>query len=228
MNRLTICTAALLLAASLVSCGRSNRDPEEYVVAENFTVYESTAAQQTATAALTETITAPTEETRLSYALNGTNVELSINDRKVKTLEYYYTPDEKHIIVDDFNFDGFKDIYIPYENAESGCGDYYCYDSVKKDFYEDKALAEIGMEMTVTGDNQLTQTYDNGYITRAVDYQWQDGRLVAVQKTESYTTGDNVLHKDFYKYDKDGSAYLVESKEENAPETTAAAETLPQ
>ena len=151
MNKLTVCTALLLTAAVLGSCGKKDRDPEEYVIAENFTVYESTAPQETATIALTETLTAPTEEVRLSYALNGTSVELSINDRKIKTLDYYYTPDEKHIIVADFNFDGFKDIYIPYENAESGCGYYYCYDEKSNDFYEDKPLNEVGMEMETTG-----------------------------------------------------------------------------
>lgn len=228
MNKLTVCMALLLTAAVLGSCGKKDRDPEEYVIAENFTVYESTAPQETATIALTETLTAPTEEVRLSYALNGTSVELSINDRKIKTLDYYYTPDEKHIIVADFNFDGFKDIYIPYENAESGCGYYYCYDEKSNDFYEDKPLNEVGMEMTVSGENQLTQTYDNGYITKYVDYQWQGGKLVAVQKTETYTTADNKLHKDIYKYDQNGSAYLVESSEETAPVTESADENVPQ
>lgn len=228
MNRLTICTAALLIAASLVSCGKGDRDPDEYVVAENFTIYESTAAVETSIVSGTEAITAPTEEVRFSYAINGTNVELSINDRKVKTLEYYYTPDEKHIIVADFNFDGYKDIYIPYENSDSGCGYYYCYNADKKDFDEDKELNEIGMEMTVTGENTLTQTTDNGYITRSIDYQWEGSRLNAVQKTETYTTADNILHTDTYKYDKNGSAYLVESAEENAPETTPPEENDPQ
>ena len=84
------------------------------------------------------------------------------------------------------------------------------------------------MEMTVSGENQLTQTYDNGYITKYVDYQWQGGKLVAVQKTETYTTADNKLHKDIYKYDQNGSAYLVESSEETVPVTESADENIPQ
>ena len=54
---------------------------------------------ETATQTITEAFTAPEEEKRFSYSLNGTNVELRINDRIVKTLEYYYVPDEKYIRV---------------------------------------------------------------------------------------------------------------------------------
>ena len=90
---------AVLLSAALFSCGNKNDDPAAYVRTENFTIYTSTSMPETATQTITEAFTAPEEEKRFSYSLNGTNVELRINDRIVKTLEYYYVPDEKYIRV---------------------------------------------------------------------------------------------------------------------------------
>lgn len=203
---------AVLLAVSLVSCGKGSKDPEEYVRVENFTVYTSTAAPQTATQSITEAFTAPTEPMKFSYALNGTSVELLIDGVLVKRLDYYYTPDEKSIIVADFNFDGYDDIFIPYENFYSGYGYYYCYDPDKNDFKNNDELEKINRIMTVTAENTLTENRNDGYTDTYIDYQWFDGKLKAVKRTDTYKAySDGKIHTDIYNYDAKGAEYFVDT-----------------
>lgn len=204
--------SAVLLTASLFSCGKKSKNPEEYVRTENFTVYTSTAAPQTVTQSLTEAFTVPTEATKFSYALNGTSVELHIDGVLVKRLDYYYTPDEKSIIVADFNFDGYDDIFIPYENFYSGYGYYYCYDPNKNDFVDNDELDNINRAMTVTGENTLTENRNDGYTDTYIDYQWVGGKLKAVKRTDTYKAySDGKIHTDIYNYDAKGNEILVDT-----------------
>lgn len=203
---------AAVLAVALVSCGNKNKNPEDYVRTENFTVYTSTALPEIATQSITEVFTVPTEETRFTYALNGTTVELRINDVLVKSLEYYYVPDEKYITVADFDFDGYNDIFIPYEYSYSGYGYYYCYIREKNDFALNDELMEINRQMKVTADNTLIEEQDDGYIDRFIEYQWDNNKLKKIRKTETYISyNDGMEHTDIYKYDSKGEEYLEDT-----------------
>ncbi|MBR6070509.1 MAG: hypothetical protein IKP78_07980 [Ruminococcus sp.] len=214
---------AVLLSAALFSCGSRNDDPEAHIRTENFTVYTTSPVPQTATQAFTEEFTAPTEETRFTYALNGTDVELRINDRLVKTLSYYYTPDEKFISVADFDFDGYNDIFIPYENSFSGYGYYYCYLPEKKDFVLNDELMEVNRLMKIGPENTLIEEQDDGYIDRFITYQWDGNKLKKIRKTETYKSyNDNLLHTDIYSIDSKGNETLEDTI---IQEETTAAET---
>ncbi len=216
---------AVLLSAVLSGCGSKNDDPASHITTENFKVYSSTSLPEAATQSMTEAFTAPTEETRFTYALNGTTVELRINDRLVKTLEYYYTPDEKYISVADFDFDGHDDIFIPYENSYSGYGYYYCYLPEKNDFALNDALMDVNRLMRVTVNNTLVEEQDDGYIDRFIEYKWEGNKLVKIRKTETYKSfNDDKMHTDIYKYDSKGVEYLDDTiiKEDPSEETTAA------
>ena len=219
--------AAALASASLLlfSCGNRNRDPEEYVRTENFTVYETTAIAEDSTRAFNPEQDNTSKDVRFSYALNGNTVELIINDREVSSLDFYYTPDEKYISVDDFNFDGYNDIFIPNENAELGYGSYYCYIPENKDFKENDELNEIGRIMKKTADNTLIDNQNDGYTDRYIEYQWSGGKLKAFRKTEIYTDySDGKVHTDVYMFNAKGMEYLAESSVADAPteETTEA------
>lgn len=200
---------AVMLSTTFFSCGTRNDDPEAHIRTENFTVYTSSPTPQTATQSFTESFTTPTEEKKFSYALNGTTVELRINDRLVKTLSYYYTPDEKYISVADFDFDGFNDIFIPYENCYSGYGYYYCYLPEKNDFALNDELMEINRIMKIGPENTLVEEQDDGYIDRFIVYQWDSNKLKKVRKSETYKSfNDEKIHTDIYKYDSKGAEYL--------------------
>ena len=217
---------AVIMCASLFSCGKDNDDPEAHIRTENFTVYTTSPVPQTATQAFTEEFTAPTEEKRFSYALNGTTVELRINDRLVKTLEYYYTPDEKYISVADFDFDGYQDIFIPYENSYSGYGYYYCYLPEKNDFVQNDELMEVNRLMKVGPDNTLVEEQDDGYIDRFIVYQWDGNKLRKIRKTETYISyNDEKKHTDIYIYDSKGNESLDDTIiEEETTEVTEVAQ----
>ena len=223
--RKQLLVTAVLLSSAFFSCGKKNDDPAAHVRTENFTVYTSTAMPETATQTITEAFTAPEEEKRFSYSLNGTNVELRINDRIVKTLEYYYVPDEKYISVADFDFDGYNDIFIPYENSYSGYGYYYCYLPEKNDFVLSDELMEVNMLMKVGADNTLVLEAHDGYIDRYIIYKWEGNKLVKIKKTETYTSvNDGKIHTDIFKYDSKGNEYLDDTiiKEDTTENTTAA------
>ncbi|MBP3380626.1 MAG: hypothetical protein J6K77_07180 [Ruminococcus sp.] len=200
--------AVTIAAILLVGCGKE-KTPDEYVRAENFTIHTTEVYSETYMSGVQEETTATAPMT-LSYSLNGTSVELYIDGVMCQVIPFYYTPDSTGIAVADFNFDGYSDIYIPYESPPD-FGYYYCYDPEKKTFEENNALAEIGM-MSVTGEGVLTRTTDDGYVKRSVDYQWNGSWLKPVKKTEVYENSeDNKIHTDVYVYDADGVEYLSES-----------------
>lgn len=211
MKRLVI--AALAASFAFVSCEYKNKDPEEYIVSENLIVHTSvTDSEQTYVTTPFYTTAVTVTDNKLSYALNGTSVELTIGDKIVKTLEYYYTPDMSKIAVADYNFDGFDDIYIPYESP-TDYGYYYCYDPKKNTFEENTELAAVGRFMTISGDMTLTEHQDDGYIDRTTEYKWTDGKLSPVMKTEVYKSNvDNLTHTDIYRYDSNGVEYLDEAR----------------
>ncbi|MBR5165072.1 MAG: hypothetical protein IKW87_05900 [Ruminococcus sp.] len=203
---------AVLLSAVLFSCGRDKDDPEAHIRTENFTVYTTSPVPQTATQAFTESFTAPTEEKKFSYALNGSTVELRINDRLVKSLDYYYTPDEKYISVADFDFDGYLDIFIPYELAYTGYGYYYCYLPEKNDFALNDELMEVNRLMKIGPDNTLVEEQDDGYIDRFTFYQWDGNKLKKIRKTETYISyNDQKKHTDIYTCDSKGNETLEDT-----------------
>ena len=211
MKRLVI--AALATSFALVSCENKKKDPEEYIVSENLIVYTTVADPEQVSVTTPFYTTAIIEtDNKLSYALNGTSVELTIGDKIVKTLEYYYTPDMSKIAVADYNFDGFDDIYIPYEYP-TDYGYYYCYDPKKNTFEENSELAAVGRFMTVSGDMTLTEHHDDGYIDRTTEYKWTAGKLAPVMRTEVYKSSvDNLTHTDIYRYDSNGVEYLDEAR----------------
>ena len=216
---------AVLLSAVLFSCGRDKDDPEAHIRTENFTVYTTSPVPQTATQAFTESFTAPTEEKKFSYALNGSTVELRINDRLVKSLDYYYPPDEKYISVADFDFDGYLDIFIPYELSYTGYGYYYCYLPEKNDFALNDELMEVNRLMKIGPDNTLVEEQDDGYIDRFTFYQWDGNKLKKIRKTETYISyNDQKKHTDIYTYDSKGNETLEDTiiEEDTTTATDAA------
>lgn len=212
MKRLII--PAVLAVSVLASCSSKDKSPEDYITSDNLVLHSSTDIEDNQTSTTPFEITTAADDTapRFSYALNGTTVELSYGDTIVKTLEYYYTPDAASIAVADYNFDGYDDIYIPYEYP-TNCGYYYCFDPTKNTFTENKELNSIGRSMTVSGENQLAEQNDDGYIDRTIEYEWSNGKLKPVRKIEVYTSVvDNLTHTDIYKYDSSGAEYLDEAR----------------
>ncbi len=198
----------LAVCFMLSSCGK-NKNPEDYVTAENFIVHTSTTLPDSAKTFLYTNTQSP-EKKNLTYALDGTNIALLINDEPVKSIENYYIPDTSAIIVADFNADGYDDIFIPFSDP-TYYGTYYCYNYAKNDFYEDNQLNDIGKIMSVSDNGTLLLDQSDNSTERTIEYQWFGNDLKAIQKTEIYKDENKISHKDVYKYDENGIEYLFES-----------------
>ncbi len=208
MKKYLLTLPSLMFFFMLSGCNK-NKNPEDYVTAENFVVHTSTTLPDSAKIFLDSNTESP-EKKRLTYALDGTTVELLINNEHVQSIENYYVPDISAIVVADFNSDGYDDIFIPFsEPTDYGC--YYCYNFAQNDFYQDNQLNDIGKIMTVSDNGTLILDQSDNSTERTIEYAWSGNDLKTVQKTEIYKDENKISHKDVYKYDENGMEYLVES-----------------
>lgn len=207
MKRYIISAAAVIFAAiSAVSCN-SKKNTADYVTDENFTVYTDTTYPQISADNL-DKANEVSKLGKLRYALNGPKVELYHGDTLVKVLEFYYTPSPDNFSVTDFNFDGYEDIFVPFESP-ADYGTYYCYNPEKRDFEENKVLNNIGRIMKVTDEGTLKEDKSYDYTECYVEYQWIDGNLKPVKKTETFKTAEGEVVTNVYGYDPTGKEFLA-------------------
>lgn len=207
MKRYIISAAAVIFAAlSAVSCN-SKKNTADYVTDENFTVYTDTTYPQISADNL-DKANEVSKLGKLRYALNGPKVELYHGDTLVKVLEFYYTPSPENFSVADFNFDGYEDIFVPFESP-ADYGTYYCYNPEKRDFEENAVLNNIGRIMKVTDEGTLQEDKSDDYTECYVDYQWIDGNLKPVKKTETFKTAEGEVVTNVYGYDPTGKEFLA-------------------
>lgn len=207
MKRFIILLASTLTALSAVSCN-SQKNTADYVTDENFKIYTNTTYPQYTPDDL-EAMNNENKPRKLTYALNGAKVELLLDNVLIKVLEFYYKPTPENISVSDFNFDGYEDIFIPYESPPH-YGTYYCYVPEKDSFSEDKELNSIGRMMKVTDENTLAEDMSDDLTERIVEYQWIDGKLKRIRKTETLKTTDNgEVVQNIYGYDEFGNEFLA-------------------
>lgn len=198
---------------TLCSCGEKSKNLEDYVVAENFVIYPEYTLPQSSIEPETTT-TAAIEPKIISYNLKNTDVELLVDGKIVSTLKHEYIPDVNNIVVGDFNYDGYDDIFIPYENSSSYniYGDYYCYIPLENNFTKNSELAKIGKILTIAGDGILSEKQYDEYTEVLMEYKWTDGKLKSFRKTETYTSSEDwQQHTNVYSYTEDGSEYLETS-----------------
>lgn len=206
MKKYVISAMTFILALSAVSCN-SKKNTADYVTDENFTVFTDTTYPQIPA----DNVDKANESEKLGklrYALNGSKVELYHGDTLVKILEFYYTPSPENFSVADFNFDGFEDIFVPFE-APADYGTYYCYNPEKKNFEENAVLNNIGRIMKVVDEGTLQENKSDDFTERYVDYQWSDGKLKPVKKTETFKNADGEVITNVYGYDPTGKEFLA-------------------
>lgn len=206
---LIILSAVVLL---LTSCGSSEKNMAEYVIAENFTIYEATSLPASRIiSADAQTETTKIEEKNISYSLNDTSLDFIVDGITVKTIDFTYIPDSEKITVADFNCDGYDDIFIPYENS-TVYGEYYCYIPIENSFTKNSELAKIGRRLEISGENTLCEKQYDEYKDIKIEYKWTDGKLKPFRKTELYTSvEDYQQHTNVYSYTENGEEYLESS-----------------
>ena len=211
--RTKLLLTTVFVTAAACSCSSNNKSPEEYVNSDALIVYESTEIPEANKTPLT-VVTAAPEQKRMTYAFNGTNVEIMLGDEEIGEIATGYPadnpPQSSDIILGDFNFDGCGDIFIYNEGHEGEAGTYYCFDSKDRQFVSNEQLNNIGKLLSHGEDDTLIDNYEADGRKIALYYQWDKGELKTVKRTETYTDiTDNMEHTDTYEFDKNGEAVLV-------------------
>ncbi len=208
MKSFFIFTAAVvLIMTSAFSCD-TKKNTADYVIAENFKVYTDTTYPEIPI----NDIDAENQEKskkKLAYALNGSHVELLLDNVPVRILDFYYTPSAENIAVADYNGDGYEDIFIPYESPPD-YGTYYCYDKEKNNFFENDQLNKVGRIMTVNEDGILCEDRSDDLTKRYVEYQWIGAELKPIKKTETFKSSETgEIITNIYGYDENGNEFLA-------------------
>ena len=202
----------VIMAASACSCSSNNKSPEEYVNSDALIVYESTEIPDANKTPLT-VVTATPEQKRMTYAFNGTKVEIMLGEEEIGEIETFYPestpPQSSDIVLGDFNFDGCGDIFIYQQGHEGEAGTYYCFDPEKKCFVSNEQLNNIGKLLSHGDDDTLVDKYEADGIKNALYYKWDGNELKTVKRTETYIDlTDNMEHTNIYEYNEKGEAVL--------------------
>ena len=188
-------------------CGcasQNNTQIQETTAVESIT---ETTTQSTTVEAVTETTTEK-KKNFLIYSVTENKVDLKLNKKVVQTIELDYCPIKEYISAEDFDFDGYTDIFIPSERSGIS-GIYYHYNPETEQFEEWDELNETGYKFTVNSDNTLTATSYLKYGDVSTQYHWNGDSLEPITLLERYSKYRNII-EDFYEYQPDGSKILVE------------------
>ena len=175
------------------------------------------------TTSATEGTTVPTTETKneavtqseikttnsLTYSIDENGIELIVDGESTQYVSLGYETEKRNIVADDFDFDGYKDIFIPAENHGGITGTFYRYIPDSKQFEPWEELNKIGRQMTVLSESDqilvLTDYAQTG--SRYTYYKWNNDALEKTSFKDVYF--GNYLISDYYECSADGNDILV-------------------
>lgn len=194
-----------LLLCMAFLCGCAAKNTPEIPETTESSITETT---QTTTAEIpTETTTRP-KTNYLVYSVTENKVDLKLNKKVVQTLEFDYSPYREYISAEDFDFDGYTDIFIPSEKS-AYYGTYYHYNPNTEQFEEWDELNKTGYLLEIQSDNTLLDTAYSHYGSTYTTYKWNGNILEPVTLRDCYFTYKDSI-EDLYEYQPDGSKIIVE------------------
>lgn len=120
-----------------------------------------------------------------SFSVNENSVEVLLDGKIVQTLECSHNLSEKNLFFEDYDFDGYNDLFIMNENSN---GTYYRY-------VPDSGLFEKWDELNKIGKFMYTGISSNVSIGKILVqndgndqtfiYKWNDGSLILVERSET-------------------------------------------
>ena len=141
-------------------------------------------------------------------------IELDCTDL-IKRAESYDRDPEEFLIISDFNFDGYDDLFVPDIIGTPNIPGTYFYMNPTRNFNSFEkwdVLNEIGQLMDVDADNQVLDLAVN---ISAADhettvYRWESGTLVPVSRKHDYVSNEDGQHYIYrFEYDENGEEILV-------------------
>lgn len=147
-----------------------------------------------------------------AFSVNENSIDVLLDGKIVQTLECDHTLSEKNLFFEDYDFDGFNDLFILNENSN---GTYYRY-------VPDSGLFEKWDELNKIGKFMYTGISSNVSIGRILVkndgndqtfiYKWNDGSLILVERSETVidkNTNESV--KKWYYIDENGNEVIREA-----------------
>lgn len=194
---------------------KSSVSSEKEVIVVPTTSAETTSATEATTApeseATTEAVTQPVIESTnsLTYSIDESGIGLIVDGESVQYISLGYEPDERDIVTDDFDFDGYMDIFIPSKEYRGFPGTFYRYIPDSKQFESWDELNKIGRKMTVVSQSEkiLVLSAYSKTGSRHTYYKWNNDVLEKYMLKDCYFSNYEVA--DYYEYIPDGSKILV-------------------
>ena len=209
-----------LCAGVLYGCsdgGKSSDTDENQVIETVETTSATEAATAPTTEAPTEAVTQPEikETNNLTYSIDENGIELIVDGESTQYIPLGYEPDESNIVADDFDFDGYKDIFIPSEEYRGFKGIYYRYIPDSKQFEIWDELNKIGRQMHVAIKSEKTLILSEYSQTgsRYTYYKWNNDVLAKDMLKDVYFSTYEI--SDYYEYSPDESRVLVKRELRN-------------
>lgn len=200
----------LLLVVLLCGCSENTISLSEEMT-EITTTSEIQTELETPTAVATkipEPTTEPATVGRLTYTVTENGISLKMDSKAIQSIELGYSPKNNYISAADFDFDGYEDVFIPFEDSYmEGC--YYRYNPDTEQFENWDKLNEIGYVMEIGDDDTLLMKMYSQKGDKYITYQWKNGEISPVLLSYYYYTSKGAIN-DFYEYTPDGSTVLFE------------------
>ena len=176
------------------------------------------------------------EPDEYEFRLNGNEISVYFDNYELGTVPTNNeSNNEADIEFEDYNFDGYYDIFVCDSLITSKLGktgDYWLWDHHEREFKKSKELAVAygkGLDFNI-GDNKLYAEYTEDHIDRlsskycTAEFEWNGDKLVPVSIKKYY--GQNFVGQgtfdinnyDTYKPDKDGNWKMTEHSIKNAYE----------
>lgn len=146
----------------------------------------------------------------LSYSHNRNKINLKIDNHLIQTIELDNVPDDTDIVIEDYDFDGYDDIFIS-ETKGSSRGIYYHYDTLAKQFVPWEELNQIGWELEIQDNQTLLEIGYHHYGSTHTIYHWDNTKLTPEKFIDFYFKGDYEI-ADYYQYADDEKKILYGRK----------------
>ncbi|MDE6789772.1 MAG: hypothetical protein K2J47_10705 [Ruminococcus sp.] len=165
--------------------------------------------------------TASNQAKEVNFKALGKEVQIIGNDGIIQILECNYIADTEKIITEDFDFDGFDDLFISMERgAMFAPGTYFRFNPETELYEKWDMLNEIGCEMIADTESKTLKLRNNSssYWLEYFVYKWENGNIVLCEHDIS-ETGEKML---IYSVDSHGNETFTEEIAimENMSETT--------
>ncbi len=225
----------IALTATVTLCGCSGKDKSSVPSEIDVIIVPETSAD--ATPVIEEATTAESElpygvEQDRSFQIlevegDGVTVDFKNNTMQkieidctelLRMAEIYDIDPENMLVVGDYNFDGYDDLFVPETTLNANTpGTYYYFNPTVNfnPFEEWDELNEIGFLMKADSEKKILNfsshisAIDHDWII----YKWKAGKLHPVSREYQYqSVYDNQIYINRFEYDDDGKEILVKRK----------------